>query len=88
MIAAVPQRRLAGLDCLLDHHQQLRRQLIQVDLPLQPIAEPRDGLGGVVAAPVEAALHRGLDTAAGRLDHRGHRQCGGGQCRARALDAG
>ena len=43
------------------------------------------GLAGVVAAPVEAAVDRLLDAAAGRLEHRGHGQGGGGHGQAGAL---
>jgi hypothetical protein len=68
-----------------DHRQQLGLQGPQVDLVPQPGREPLDGAGGVVAAAVEAAVHRLLDAAAGRLEQggngqggRGHRPAGGG----------
>jgi hypothetical protein len=61
---------------LVDHGQQLGPQGVQVDLVPQAGAEGGDGLGGVVAAPVEAAVHGGLDAAAGRLEQRRHGQGG------------
>jgi hypothetical protein len=69
-----PERRLGRLHGLLDHSQQLGGQGVQVDLLAQPGAEGRHCLGGVVAAPVEAPVDRGLDPPAGRLEHRGHGQ--------------
>jgi hypothetical protein len=47
---------------------------VQVDLEAQPGAECLDGLGGVVAAPVEAPVRQLLDAPAQRLEQRRHRQ--------------
>jgi hypothetical protein len=57
--------------------------VLQVDLLVQPLAEPLDRLGGVVAAPVEPLVDRGLEAAAGRLEQRPHRQGRGGHDQAR-----
>jgi len=77
-----PQRHLGRLHRLLDHRQQLSRQRVQVDLVPEAGAERRDRAGGVVAAPVEAPVDRGLDAAAGRLEHPGDRQRRGGHDQA------
>src|SRR6266536_6158070 len=79
-----PQRRLGRLHGLVDYGQQLAGQGVQVDLLAQPGAEPLDGLGGVVAAPVEAPVDRLLDAVAGRLERRGHGQGGAGHSQAGA----
>jgi hypothetical protein len=63
-----------GRPDLIDYRQQLGGEAVQVDLLAQPGAEPRDRLAGVVAAPVEAPVHRPLDAPAGRLEQGGHRQ--------------
>src|SRR6266511_1107043 len=49
-----PQRRPGGLHGLVDDGQQLGGQGVQVDLLAEAAAEGGDGLGGVVAAAVEA----------------------------------
>jgi hypothetical protein len=72
----------AGLHGLLDHRQQLASQGLEVDLLAQPGAERL-----VVAAPVEAAVHRLLDAAAGRLEHRSHGQGRPGYDQAGTLGA-
>jgi hypothetical protein len=71
-----PQRHRGRLHDLADDRDQLGRQGVQLDLLAQPGAEPRDRLGGVVAASVEASIHCRLDPAAGRLEHRRDRQRG------------
>jgi hypothetical protein len=48
-----PQRDPGRLHGLVDHHQQLGGQGVQIDLLAQMVAERRDPLGSVVAAPVE-----------------------------------
>jgi hypothetical protein len=63
------------------HGEQLGRQGVQVDPLAQAGAEGGDRPGGVVAVPVEAAVDRGLDAAAGRLEagreaHRLHSRSG------------
>jgi len=55
---------------------------VQVELVAQVGAERLDRLGGVVAAAVEAPVDRLLDAAAGRLEHPGHGQGGGGHDQA------
>jgi hypothetical protein len=82
---AQPQRGLSRLHGLSGHRQQLGGQGVQVDLLAKAGAERLDGLGGVVATPVEAAVDRLLDAAAGRLEHRGHGQGGGGNNQGRVL---
>jgi hypothetical protein len=78
-----PQRRLGGLHGLVNRGQQLGRQRVQVDLVAEAGAERLDGPGGVVAAPVEAPIHRLLDAASGRLEQRRHGQGGAGHRPAR-----
>jgi hypothetical protein len=58
-----PQRHLGRLHRLVDHTQQLNQERVEVDLLAQPVAEVIDGIGGVVAAPVEASVDRALDAA-------------------------
>jgi hypothetical protein len=77
-----PQRHAGRLHRLLHHRQQLGGQGVQVDLLAQPGAEPLNGPGGVVAAPVEAPVDRLLDAAAGRLEQSGHRQGSAGHHQA------
>jgi hypothetical protein len=57
-----PKRRRGWLHCLVDHRQQLGRQRVQVHLLAQPGAERLDGLGRVVAAPVEPAVDHAMLT--------------------------
>jgi hypothetical protein len=52
---------------LVNDREQLGREVVQVDLIAQPTGERFDGPGRVVLASVEAAVHRLLDAAAGRL---------------------
>jgi hypothetical protein len=66
--------RVGWLHRLIHHGQQLCRERVQIDLLAQPGAKCLDRLGGVVAAPVEATIHRGLDAAAGWLEQRRHGQ--------------
>src|SRR6266540_3997617 len=63
-----PQRDRGGLHRLVDHGKQLRGQRVEVDLCAQADAERLDGLGRVVAAPVEAPVVHLLAPATGRLD--------------------
>ena len=77
-----PQRRLGWLHGLVDHRQQLAGQGGQVDLVAKVGAEGGDGVGGVVAAAVEAAVDPLLDAAAGRLEGGGYGQGGGGDYQA------
>ena len=49
-----PQRGLGRLHRMVDHHQQLGRQHVQVDLPAQPNGERLHGAGSVIALAVEA----------------------------------
>jgi len=71
------------------------REHFQVDLLAQPGHEPLHTAGGVIAAPVEAPIHKILDTAAQRLERgrggqggRGHGQAAGvaGQAGDRGKD--
>jgi hypothetical protein len=71
-----PQRHAGRLHGLVDHGEQLGREGVKVDRLAQPGAQRRDGPGGVVAAPIEAPVHRLLDAAAGRLEQRGSRHPG------------
>jgi hypothetical protein len=59
----------------VNNRQKLGRERVQVDLVTQPGAERLDGLGHVVAAPVEAPINRLLDSAAG-LKQSSHGQGG------------
>jgi hypothetical protein len=68
---------------LANRGQQLGREGVQVDLLVHAGAEGRDGLGGVVAAAVEAPVDRGLDAAVGWPG-----QCGHGKGRAGHDQAG
>jgi hypothetical protein len=77
-----PQCHLGWLHGLVGHGQQLGSQGVQVDLLVQPIAEHRDRVGGVVAAAVEAAVDDRLDAAADWSEHRRHRQGGTGHDQA------
>jgi hypothetical protein len=68
---------------VVDQRQQLGRQGVQVHLVAEAGAEPLDGQGCVVLAPVEAQVDRLLDAAAGRLEQGGHGQGGRGHRPAR-----
>src|SRR4029450_1867572 len=73
-VTATPGR----LHGLVDRGQQLVREAVQGDVVTQGGGEGLDGPGRVVAAAVEAAVDRGLDAAAGRLEQGGHGQGGPG----------
>ena len=77
-----PQRRLGRLHGLVDHGAQLGREGGQIDVVAEAGAERLDGPGRVVVSPVEAPVHRLLDAATSRLEHRGHGQGGGGDDQA------
>ena len=62
----VAKRGAGGLHRLSDHGQQLGVERVQVDLVAQPDREGVEGAGGVVAAPVEAAVDHLLDAPPGR----------------------
>src|SRR5215211_6551540 len=62
-----PQRGLGRLHGLANDCQQVGGEGAEVDLVAQAGAECADRLGGVVLAPVEAAVDRLLDAVAGRL---------------------
>jgi hypothetical protein len=64
---------------------ELGHEGIEVDLVAQAGAERLDGLGGVVAAPVEALIHGALDATAGRLQQRSHGEGGGGHGQGGAI---
>jgi hypothetical protein len=72
---------------VIDHGQQLDRERVQVHLLAQPRAEGFHSPSGVVAAPVEAPIHRGLDAAPGRPEDRGRGQGGAGDQPARRARA-
>src|SRR5215216_1450459 len=73
-----PQRDQAWLCGLVNDRKQLGGEGVKVELVAQTGAEGLDGLGRVVAAAVEAAIHDRLDAAAGRLEQGGHGQGGAG----------
>src|SRR5687768_8334467 len=61
-----PERRMGRLHRLVDDPDQLRPELVEVDLLAQTRAEPVDGLDRVVAGAVEAAIYELLDPRAKR----------------------
>jgi hypothetical protein len=64
-----PQRRPGGFHGPVDHSKQLGREGVQVHFVAEAGAEGLDRPGRVVATPVEAPVHGGLDAAAGRSEH-------------------
>jgi hypothetical protein len=69
---AKPHRRLRWLHRLVDHAEQLGRERVEVELLTQPGGERLDGLGGVVAAAVEAPVDQVLDAASQRPKQGSH----------------
>ena len=80
-----PECDLGRFHGLVNDREEFGREGTEVDLVAQAGAERPDSPGHVVAAPVEAPVHRLLDAAAGRLEGRGHGQGGGGHREAGAV---
>ena len=70
---ALATARPCRLDRLVDDHEELGRERVEVHMVAQAAAERLDRLGHVVAAPVEAPVHRRLGAAPGWLEPRCHR---------------
>jgi hypothetical protein len=82
-----PQRDPGRFHGLVNDRQQLGREGVEVDLVAQAGRERLDGLGRVVAAPVEAPVNRPLNATAGRLEQRSGGQGGASDRPARRLGA-
>jgi hypothetical protein len=67
-----------GLDGGVDHGQQVGPDRVEVDGVAEPGGEGGDHLVGVVADPVEPAVHGVLDPPAQRGEQRGGREGGRG----------
>jgi len=79
---------MGRLHRLVDHGHQLSREGVEVDLVAEATAECLDRSGCVVAAPVEAPVHSGLDAATDGPEDRGRGQGGGGHQPARRVRPG
>lgn len=69
-----PQRNMRWLHSLLNHHQQLPAQLIEVHLISECSAESGQRLLGVMLFPVEAPVDDLLNAVAQRVEEGGNRQ--------------
>ena len=69
---------MGGFQGGLHHAGQVVADRVQVHRVLQPGGELGDGLVGVVAGPVEPAVHGVLDPAPHRVEQRGRGQRGDG----------
>ena len=75
-----PYRHVGWFQRAGGHLGQVGGDRVQVDCVLQPGRERHHGLVGVIPDPVEPAVHRGLDSAAQRVEQRGDHQRGGRHC--------
>ena len=79
---------MGRLHRLVNYGHQLGREGVQVDLVAEAGAERLDGLGRVVAAPVEAPVHHRLNTVTDGPEDRGRGQGAGSHQPARWVGAG
>ena len=71
---------MGRLHRLVDDGAEIGAELVEVDLVAETLAECVEGLFGVVAAAVEAAVDEGLDSSSGGAEEGGDGEGGAGDC--------